>query len=70
MKRIPKTVNLDGCFADQKGKAKRGGITGHNSYGIACRKYTWIEPEQASLKGQTFEAFDDQILNTLREVGK
>jgi len=54
-------VMLRGMFADQRGFAKRGKITGHNGNGVPCREYTWIEPEQPELKGKTFEAFDDQI---------
>lgn len=56
-----KILILVGCFADQRGKAKRGKITGHNGYGVPCRAYTWIEPELPELKGKSFEAFDTQI---------
>lgn len=64
---IPKIVNLKGKFADQRGKVKRGRITGYNGNGIPCRKYTWIEPEIKELKNKTFEAFDTQIINAMEK---
>ena len=54
-------INLNGRWKDQRGKARRGKITGYNSKGIACREYTWIDPVVPELKGKTFEAFDSQI---------
>jgi len=67
MKRIPKIVNLNGTFSDQRGTAERGNITGHNGYGVPCRRYTWIAPHLPQLKGTTFEAFDDQILKVIQK---
>ena len=58
-------MKLNGMFKNQKGTVRQGKITGYNGYGIPCRRYTWINPKIKSLKGQHFEAFDDQIENAL-----
>lgn len=62
---MKRSLTLKGHFPDQRGKVKRGKITGYNGYGTPCREYTWIEPELPELKGKYFEAFDDQIKNAL-----
>jgi hypothetical protein len=54
-------VKLNGVFKDQRGIARRGKITGYNSHGEPCRQYTWVIPEDTTLTGKRFEAFDSQI---------
>lgn len=53
---------LKGLFKEQQGYVQRGKITGRNSEGILCRKYTWIEPALEELKDTTFEAFDTELV--------
>ncbi len=56
-------IELKGMFQDQRGTAICREKTGHNGHGVPCRKYVWLIPDMTELKGQSFEAFDDQIKN-------
>ena len=62
------TFRIKGILPDQRGVVRQGRITGYNGNGIPCRRYTWIKPVVPELKGEHFEAFDDQINNARKEA--
>lgn len=60
-----------GQFNDQQGTVRvASGVTGRNGNLVAARKYTWVDPKVSSLKGKSFEAFDDQIKNAIQRCKK